>query len=79
MNKKTLWGLSGYGGGIFLRTNPPNNANDVGNIYIKHCYFENNNASNTTGSPDNSGIGRGMLFILFFMYLFILFYFYFYF
>jgi hypothetical protein len=40
-----------------LRTNPPSSLDDVGSIYIKHCYFEGNSAAKTN-DDGNDGIGR---------------------
>jgi hypothetical protein len=51
--------VSGIGGGMLLRTNLPNSLSDVGNLYIKHCYFENNYAARNADSNRKNGKGRG--------------------
>jgi hypothetical protein len=53
--------VSGIGGGILLRTNPPSNIGDVENMYFSHCYFENNFAARDASElgDKKDGIGRG--------------------
>jgi hypothetical protein len=55
---------SGFGGGIFIRTNPPTDINKVGLLYIKHCYFENNTALTSITNPSYSGVGRGIIYFI---------------
>jgi hypothetical protein len=57
---------TGYGGGIFLTTNPPKNIGDVGKIYVKHCFFQNNYA---VYGNEEGGIGRGIVVFSDFLFL----------
>jgi hypothetical protein len=42
-----------------IRTDTLTNINEVGNLYVIHCYFENNSAFRTNDNGDI--IGRGLL------------------
>jgi hypothetical protein len=48
----------GFGGGILVRTDPPT-MDDVGSIYIKHCYFKDNFAVRESYGDKKDGWGRG--------------------
>jgi hypothetical protein len=50
--------MSGIGGGILLRTNPPDSLSNIGNMFFSHCYFENNSAARGA-SNGRDGKGRG--------------------
>jgi hypothetical protein len=68
--------VSGIGGGILLRTNPPGNS-EVGNMYFSHCYFENNYAARQSSGNKKDGWGRGFYYYFILYYIIILYIFYF--